>query len=256
MSTASTQTKLYDSEKITSALILTSNKPRHIYFANRLAGQFDVKGIISEPKFDYFTLQRNESELVRQHFNCLADYEKQYLGEFDSFPDCSTLLIDKRQINEVNTLKWAFDKQVDVVLLFGTGILSCDWLSAFEGRIINLHLGYSPRYRGSATLFWPFVNDELEFVGATIHLAEASVDGGAILKIVKPDIELGDTYYDINYKTIRKAVDEMGGIVNGYLDGILRRNAGQGGAEISLSQSRFQRGSACQGAESLWNLNC
>ena len=206
---------------MTSALILTSNAPRHVYFANRLAGQFDIKGIISEPKFDYFAEQREESELVRQHFDRLARYEKQYLGEFASFPDCPTLSVDKQRINEAETLQWALDKQADVVLLFGTGILGTRWLSAFEERIVNLHLGYSPRYRGAATLFWPFVHDELEFVGATIHLAEASVDGGAILKIVTPDIEPDDNYYDINYKTIRKAADEMGDIVNGYLDGSL-----------------------------------
>ena len=217
-----------------SAIILTSNEPRHIYFANRMAGQFNVKGIISEPKFDYFAKQRAESELVRQHFDRLAFYEKQYLGEFARFPDCLTMLIDKQLINETETLQWALDKQADVVLLFGTGILDAGWLSAFEERIVNLHLGYSPRYRGAATLFWPFVHDELDFVGATIHLAEASVDGGAILKVVTPDIEPGDNYYDINYKTIRKAADEMGGIVNGYLDGSLRAEKQDKGAQKYL----------------------
>ncbi|HEY3432217.1 MAG TPA: formyltransferase family protein [Rhodocyclaceae bacterium] len=203
-------------------MILTSNAPRHVYFANRLAGQFDVKGIISEPKFDYFAKQREESELVRQHFDRLTRYEKQYLGEFATFPDCPILRIDKQRINEAETLEWALDKQVDVVLLFGTGILGEGWLSAFEERIVNLHLGYSPRYRGAATLFWPFVHNEIKFVGATIHLAEASVDGGAILKIVTPDVGPGDNYYDINYKTIKKAADEMSSIVNGYLNGSLR----------------------------------
>jgi folate-dependent phosphoribosylglycinamide formyltransferase PurN len=204
-----------------SALILTSNSPRHIYFANRLSGQFDVKGIISEPKSDYFIKQYDESELVRQHFDCLARYEKKYLGEFSNFPACPILHIDKQRINEPETLRWALDKCVDVVFLFGTGILGMDWLLAFNKRIVNLHLGYSPRYRGSATLFWPFFHDELEFVGSTIHLAEASVDGGAILQVVTPDIERGDNYYDINYKTIKKAVDEMGGVVSSYLDGCL-----------------------------------
>lgn len=204
-----------------SALILTSNAPRHVYFANQLASQFELKGIISESKFDYFTKQREESELVRLHFDRLAHFEKQYLGEFSTFPGCPTLLTDKQRINEADTLQWALDKQVDVVLLFGTGILGEGWLSAFENRIFNLHLGYSPRYRGAATLFWPFVHDELEFVGATVHLAEASVDGGAILKIVTPDIEPGDSYYDITSKTIKKAADEMGGVVNSYLDGCL-----------------------------------
>ena len=219
---------------MTSALILTSNAPRHVYFANRLAGQFDVKGIISEPKFDYFARQREESELVRQHFDRLDQFEMRYLGEFATFPDCPILHIDKQRINDAETLQWALDKQVDVVLLFGTGILGAVWLSAFDGRIVNLHLGYSPRYRGAATLFWPFFHDELEFVGATIHLAEANIDGGAVLKIVRPNIEPYDSYYDISYKTIKKAADEMGGIVNSYLDGSLPADKQDKGAQKYL----------------------
>lgn len=219
---------------MTSVLILTSNAPRHVYFANRLADHFDVKGIISEPKFEYFTKQREGSELVRHHFDRLDKYEKQYLGEFTTYPNCPTLLIDKQGINEAETLQWALDKHADIVLLFGTGILGTGWLFAFKDRIINLHLGYSPRYRGTATLFWPFVNNEIEFVGATIHLAEASVDGGGILEIVTPDIEPSDNYYDINCKTIKKSIDEIGRIVNGYLEGTLRAQMQDKGAQKYL----------------------
>lgn len=206
---------------MTKALILTSNETRHVYFANRMAEQFDIKGIICEPKFEYFDRQRVESELVRCHFDRLVCFEKKYLGEFDAFPDCPTLRIEKKRINDSDNLLWALDKRVDVILLFGTGILGENWLTAFDQRIVNLHLGYSPRYRGSATLFWPFVHDELEYVGATIHIAEAKVDGGAILKIITPEIEPSDNYYDINYKAIKKAVDNFGGVVNEYLKGNL-----------------------------------
>lgn len=204
-----------------SVLILTSNAPRHLYFANRLADSFIVKGIITEPKHDYFELQRQESALVRQHFVSLGEYEKRYLGSYEDFPSSPLLKIGKQQINDEETLRWAIDQQAEVILLFGTGILGEGWLTKFKNRIINLHLGYSPRYRGSATLFWPFVHDELEYVGATIHLAEANVDGGAILEVVRPEIVPGDNYYDISCKTIRKAIDDLGAIVGKYLGGCL-----------------------------------
>ena len=207
--------------KTRTALILTSNSARHLYFANIISNQFDMAGIISEPKSDYFLKQREESGLVREHFTQLELHEKKYLGEYDDFPNCPTLLIQKEQINEAATLDWAFEKRADVVFLFGTGILGESWLSAFKERIINLHLGYSPRYRGAATLFWPFVHDELEYVGATIHLAEPSIDGGPILQIITPKLEADDNYYDINFKTVKGAIDRMGGVVASYLDGSL-----------------------------------
>lgn len=204
--------------RMTTALILTSNSARHIYFVNAMARTFEVRGIISEPKAGYFEQQLDASALVREHFANLAKYEKQYLGAFASFPEAPTLFIDKKGINEASTIAWARQHAADVVLLFGTGILSDEWLASHDRRIVNLHLGYSPRYRGSATLFWPFANDELDFVGATIHVAERKVDAGAILQIVTPDIMEHDHYYDISNKTIKKAIDAMPGVVNAYLE--------------------------------------
>ena len=201
---------------MTSVLILTSNSPRHIYFANIMAKAFSVAGIISEPKNDYFEKQIEESSFVKSHFHNLAIYEKRYVGEFEFFPASPILWIKKNEINQPKTLSWAIEKNADVVLLFGTGILAKEWLCHYNKRVLNLHLGYSPRYRGSATLFWPFVNEELDFVGATIHLAELKVDAGEILKIITPEILEKDSYYDINFKTIKKSIE------NGLLKSVIK----------------------------------
>ena len=75
----------------------------------------------------------------------------------------------------------------DVVLVFGTGILREPLLSAFDGRIINIHLGLSPYYRGAGTNFWPLVNREPEYVGATIHYLDAGIDTGPILAHAQAD---------------------------------------------------------------------
>jgi methionyl-tRNA formyltransferase len=203
------------------ALILTSNSLRHIYFANKMAKAFDVKGLILEPKSDYFESQQEESALVRTHFATLAQYEKKYLAEFQDFPSVPLLRVKKNEINDHACLQWALEKDVEIVLLFGTGILGDAWLSTFKDKIVNLHLGHSPRYRGSATLFWPFANDELEFVGSTIHLAESKVDAGAILKIVTSETCSGDNFYDINFKTIKKSIDELPGVVSDFVGGRL-----------------------------------
>lgn len=204
---------------MTSAIILTSNSMRHKYFASAMASEFDIKGIISEPKNDYFEKQLSESDIVKEHFANLLKYEKKYLNGDAKFPSAPILEIDKKLINDLAVIEWTKKKTPDAILLFGTGILSDEWLDKFESRIINLHLGHSPRYRGSATLFWPFFNEEIDFVGATIHLANKKIDAGNILKIVKPKIEPTDNYYDINFKTIKKSIDEFGPITLDFLSG-------------------------------------
>ena len=117
---------------------------------------------------------------------------------------------------------WAARQDFDVLCLFGTAILSRHWLEAFPGKIINLHLGLSPFYRGSATLFWPFVNRELEYLGTTIHLATSKVDAGEILARIYSDLRVGEAYYDITSRLIRDSIDRFPQVVIDYLEGRIR----------------------------------
>ena len=102
-----------------------------------------------------------------------------------------------------------FNCRPDVALVFGTGILREPFLSAFAGRIINIHLGLSPYYRGAGTNFWPLVNGEPEYVGATIHYLDQGIDTGPILAHVRPRIEHGDGPHDIGNRTIVAAADGL-----------------------------------------------
>jgi methionyl-tRNA formyltransferase len=95
------------------------------------------------------------------------------------------------------------------VLVFGTGILREPLLTAFGGRIINIHLGLSPYYRGAGTNFWPLVNREPEYVGATIHYLDAGIDTGPMLAHARPTVARGDGPHDIGNKTIVAAADTL-----------------------------------------------
>lgn len=107
----------------------------------------------------------------------------------------------------------------DFIALFGTAILKPIWLNAFKDRIINLHLDLSPFYRGSATLFWPFVNKELEFLGTTIHIAVEKVDAGSILARIQPNLSVGDDYYSITNRLIYDSIKRMPQVILSFLNG-------------------------------------
>lgn len=199
------------------ALVLTSNKPRHRYLINTIYKNFDLVGLITEEKNNYYVQQQEESLLVQEHFKKISEYELEYFNDVE-YPNVDTLHLDKKNINNNEVIYWAAEKNPEVIFLFGTGILEEQWLQAFDSKIINLHLGLSPFYRGTATLFWPFFNHEIECVGTTIHLAEKKVDAGKIIERIKPDIEVGDTYYDINMKAIKKSIDLLPVLAKRYLE--------------------------------------
>jgi methionyl-tRNA formyltransferase len=203
------------------AVVLTSNKPRHAYLAETIAREFDVKLVIREKKGAYYSDAIAEDPLIAEHFERLAKSEEAYFGKA-RWPKVTIHDCDKSAVNELDNARLAVDARPDVIFLFGTTILGNEWLAPFSGRIINLHLGLSPFYRGSATLFWAVAKGELECVGATIHLAERKVDAGPILARVKPKLAVGDTYYDISNKTIKRAIDELPSVAQRYLAGKIR----------------------------------
>jgi len=190
------------------AIILTSNSYRHKYFTQVMSRHFEVVGIVAEPKINYYTNIRNQSKVVQKHFDHLKKCEQQFFGNVD-FAKAELLELERNRINDTDVVDWALQKKPDIILLFGTAILKEGWLHDFQNRIINLHLGLSPYYRGSATLFWPFYYDEIEYVGATIHIAVAKVDAGDIIGRVRPNLEVGDDYYTINLKTMKETIDRM-----------------------------------------------
>lgn len=202
------------------ALILTSNSLRHRYFARTVARWFDAPVALVEEKENYYAQQRDESSDVRAHFDKIAVAEKLWFADA-----ADATCPEMRQVGDINApdlVAWAERQGFDALCLFGTAILGRQWLDAFPAKIVDLHLGLSPFYRGSATLFWPFVNRELEYLGTTIHLATAKVDAGEILARVSPDLRVGETYYDINSRLIRDSIDRFPSVVSAYLEGRIR----------------------------------
>ena len=200
------------------AAVLTSNRPRHAYLAETVAREFDVALVVREEKGSYYSTEVEEHPLVAAHFKRLSESEESYFGTA-SWPRVPTIDCPKSEVNAPPKIRAAIDASPDLIFLFGTTILGDEWLTAFSGRIINMHLGLSPFYRGSATLFWPVANGELECVGATIHLAERKVDAGPILARIKPQLAVGDSYYDIGNKTIRRAIDALPAVARRFVAG-------------------------------------
>lgn len=203
-------------------VILTGNQPRHSYFVTHMNKQFNVVGLITEPKHNYFNTQQEESELVRKHFNNLRVTEQWYFSS-SGIKLNNHKQLKSKEINNLENVEWVKLLEPDYILLYGTGILNSVWFDEFDDRIINLHLGMSPYYRGSATLFWPFYNDELEYLGITIHIATKQVDAGDILHIVTPEIKDDDNYYDVTNKLIKKSIHKFSNVVYSYDNGKMKK---------------------------------
>ncbi len=201
------------------ALVLTSNGLRHRYFAQAVGRHFDAPFVIAEEKKNYYIEQREQSKLVQEHFSKISCSEQLWFSDVgeNSYPN----ILPVHDINAPELVSWASQECFDAVCLFGTSILGRGWLEAFPRKIVNLHLGLSPFYRGSATLFWPFVNRELHYLGSTIHLASTNVDAGDILARIDAELREREDYYAITNRLIRDSIDAFPSLLVKYLEGRL-----------------------------------
>lgn len=93
--------------------------------------------------------------------------------------------------NGSECLKLLAELKPDIVIVYGTLIIGRKVIAA-SPKLINLHTGLSPIYRGSDTIFWPLHNGEPDNVGVTVHRLDAGVDSGPILARGKPALEPHD----------------------------------------------------------------
>ncbi len=211
-----------------SAILLTGNHLRHLFVAHAMAKRLDLLGLWQEEKtFVPEKYAGNEGDLavIQEHFDARDASEEEFFGNTarQSFP---ASLVHRRiaggGVNEGAEIDAMIALKPDVLLVYGTSILKENIIRAFEGRILNIHLGLSPYYRGSGTNFWPLVNREPEYVGATIHYLDAGIDTGAIIQHVRPAMKIADGPHDIGNRTIIAAAEGLADAAEAHCKGFLR----------------------------------
>jgi folate-dependent phosphoribosylglycinamide formyltransferase PurN len=92
-------------------------------------------------------------------------------------------------VNEEGCLRAIQLLKPDIIVVNGTRIISKKILQCTNAVFVNMHVGITPYYRGSHGGYWALRNKDAENFGTTIHLIDAGVDTGAVLKqvFIKPD---------------------------------------------------------------------
>ena len=205
-------------------VLLTSDSLRHKFIATEISKQLDLKSIVIEEKSDKIQdtseLNNENTEFISAHFEARNKSESIFFESYKEFPEeIPRLRIPHGNVNSLQVNDAINKITPDLIVLFGTSIIKEPLLGEYSGKIINLHLGLSPYYKGSATNLFPYFYKEPECVGATIHLATAKVDQGSILHQLRPDIEVNDDLHSIGNKSILKAGYMLPEILINYLKG-------------------------------------
>lgn len=187
------------------AVIFTGNSIRHKYVANTIVEKVDNLLVVSECKKSDAPEALDQPKSIREHFKLRFDTEKIFFTNNDVFY-AKTLPILYKELSSQYIYNVVKKFKPDFAFIFGSSIIKEPLLSLLPDNFsINLHLGLSPYYRGSGTNFWPFVNKEIEYVGATLLHINKGIDTGDIIAHVLPKIEVGDNAHTTGCKVIKES---------------------------------------------------
>jgi len=176
-----------------------------------MAAHMEVACVWQEEKafqpLSYATTPSDEA-VIQRHFDARDASEAAYFAGHTDVHAASRR-VPPGGCNSADEIAAMRQARPDVVLVFGTGLLKTSLIETFAGNILNIHLGLSPYYRGAGTNFWPLVNREPEYCGATIHFLDRGVDSGPIVAHVRPEIRRGDGPHDIGNTIIAAAADML-----------------------------------------------
>ena len=166
--------------------VFTSCQPRHLALIERLAGVaetvyacIEVTTLFPGRVEDFY----KRSEVMQGYFGHVIDAERAEFGEPRFLPHNVRALPMKMgdlSILDPESIRSALDS--DLIVVFGASFIRRPLVdSLVERRALNLHMGTSPYYRGTACNFWSIYDGKPDYVGATIHLLTRGLDSGPML---------------------------------------------------------------------------
>ncbi len=212
-------------------MIFCGGSPRHLYVANQLCAHSDPLAIVMETgrRITARKLidQALNGSLLRKVWRKLRDRPR-YAGNREAeffFPQGaaeltrSDLLIETPYINDPQVLKWVQEYQPDIIAVFGTSLLRGGILEEENIKIVNLHGGLSPWYRGADCTFWALHNGEPENVGCTLHYIDSGIDTGRLIAHISPEIKGSDDELTLFWRAVRDSAKVYGEALAKISDG-------------------------------------
>jgi len=220
-------------------VILTTKLPEDIWLINKVADVCKIEGVVlpsgkryREYGISYILKKRlrriglfalaNQALLIIYRFIVERRRDKRAAKEIFSGKPTDYIerkdldILEVEDINSEEVKNFIMSKSPQLVVVSGAPLLKKHILQAAEGRIINLHPGLAPQYRGRYGSFWPIYNKEPELVGVTVHFIDRGIDTGAILLQQQVNYEPYDTLKIITYKQHRTGGDLLVKCLSGY----------------------------------------
>ena len=196
-------------------IIITGSSLRHKFFSSYFNNQKNIKLLCSFEEFESFQNNIKTTPLINLHNKFRIKNEvlsfKNYIKKSKKF---KSFKISKGEINNPFYINKIIKMKPDLIIGYGCSIIKPKLINKFKKRFLNIHLGLSPYYKGSGTNFFPFVEKELQFLGATLMFIDKGIDTGKIIHQIRPKLYTNDNIQTIGNRIIKKITKDTAMIVS------------------------------------------
>lgn len=227
------------SNNIPRLVVLTGDGPEHRYVTNRLCAELPIQEIVVDTRQRTPSLRRAFRGGGLTGFSRMGLFAFRRLVRDDAArsdalrsilsPELSECFTHEALVKRVEGVNGPQARAViaaaqpDALLVFGTSIVGAETLALARDQAVNLHTGISPRYRGTDCAFWPVVNREPEWIGATVHECAAAVDGGEVFGVACAEWHPNDRLHALFARAVECGAELYIDVIRRYLrDGELK----------------------------------
>lgn len=210
-------------KKMKKIIIITSNSIRHRAFRVFLSNYKNIKILLTisekgKNNINNIIKKKSEKNLnisLQEHLDNRDQVERDFFDLYLKKTNDNSKNIykkygyssSKKFLEKINKLN------PDLIVVYGSSLIKGEILQHYRNKIINVHLGLSPYYKGSGTNYFAFVNNEPEYVGATFMYMDHTIDGGEIIHQIRPKIYKKDSLHQAGTRLILEMFDTFGQII-------------------------------------------
>ena len=193
--------------------VFTRDSARHIALVNKLATITSAVHAIIESSPPLVNAPP-KSPVMTEYFSRVQQAEDHIFGSDITIDSrVNTQVIAPGQLNQLTPQQLQAALETDYVVVFGSSYIK-GWLAdaLIEKNAINLHMGISPQYRGSACNFWALFDNNPQFVGATIHRLAKILDTGSVIQHVRPEFT-GQNLFHFSMQAVATGHDALEALI-------------------------------------------
>lgn len=210
-----------------SIVVITSDGPEHKYVANLICANFSVSAIFvlraARPRsaflrygsvvfldkllrYVYLLAVNDKASRLKALHSVLGETQCSEFAEPDKL-----VRFDSPSARELAQAVQKFQPQI--IAVYGTKKIPNKVLNTAKTIALNMHTGVSPFYRGTASSFWPIVENEAEKIGATVHECTSVIDGGTIFFTGRARLHRHDNLHTIFARAVKLGADGYVGVL-------------------------------------------